>query len=101
MLVAADKIYLDHEHKQQLLRRFEMTEIGRYLAQKMQLEADAAKAEGIAKFKEEAVKNMYNDKVTFDVIAKYLGITELEVINILKNNQVITMLPPEPDLRSL
>jgi hypothetical protein len=79
-----------------------MTEIGRYLAEKMQLEVDAAKAEGFAEGMAdgmaEVVKNMYNNKLTFDVIAKCLDITELEVINILKNNQIITILPPEPDL---
>jgi hypothetical protein len=62
--------------------RFEMTEIGRYIAEKMQLKADAAKAEGRAESMAKFVKNMYNNKLIFDVIAKYLGITELEVINI-------------------
>ncbi|MDR1545999.1 MAG: hypothetical protein LBU12_04670, partial [Deltaproteobacteria bacterium] len=64
--------------------RFEMTEIGRYIAEKMQLEADAAEAKGRAEGRAEVAQNMYNNKFTFDVIAKCLDITELEVINILK-----------------
>ena len=57
--------------------------------QKMDMEESYEKGlnDGIVQTKQEMVINMYNDKLSVDVIAKYANLTTREVNEIIGNNE--------------